>query len=221
MSGKKVLITLSDAEYFSLKKSSGNIVQQASGFFVMELANPLDRLLKAGYEVTFSSPGGRASTPDPNSESLAAFAGSFYGRQRENDLLERMKPNNDFNSPRRFADISDEECQNFKPTAAICHGPYACLSTKYRPKKGFAHKGYKITSWSDAEEKFMETAVFRGEVEKVASTLRENGADMGEDVMQSAGAITVERELVSGGNAMAAASLGDKFLETLGRSERK
>lgn len=113
MSGKKVLITLSDAEYFSLKKSSGNIVQQASGFFVMELANPLDRLLKAGYEVTFSSPGGRASTPDPNSESLAAFAGSFYGRQRENDLLERMKPNNDFNSPRRFADISDEECQNF------------------------------------------------------------------------------------------------------------
>lgn len=67
----------------------------------------------------------------------------------------------------------------------------------------------------------METAVFRGEVEKVASTLRENGADMGEDVMQSAGAITVERELVSGGNAMAAASLGDKFLETLGRSERK
>lgn len=110
---KKVLITLSDAEYFPLKKSSGNIVQQASGFFVMELAKPLDRLLKAGYEVTFSSPGGRASTPDPNSESLAAFAGNFYGCQRENDLLERMKPENDFNSPRRFADILDEECQKF------------------------------------------------------------------------------------------------------------
>lgn len=61
----------------------------------------------------------------------------------------------------------------------------------------------------------METAVFRGEVEKVESTLQENGADMGEGVMQSAGAITVDREVVSGGNAMAAASLGDKFLEML------
>ncbi|EKG11995.1 ThiJ/PfpI [Macrophomina phaseolina MS6] len=247
MVDKKVLIVVSDADSFPLKKSDGEVVQQPSGFFLMELAKPLDRLLNAGYEVTFASPEGREPTPDPNSESLLAFAGNFYERQRENELLERMKRENGFAAPRRFADISDDECRQYagvfipgghaplqdlgdnpelgrilshfhearKPTAAICHGPHAFLSTKYGPKKEFAYKGYKITSWSDAEEKFMETAMFRGEVEKVESKLRENGAEMVENASTKVGTITVDREVVSGANPMAAATLGDKFLEML------
>lgn len=103
-----------------------------------------------------------------------------------------------------------------KPTAALCHGPWAFLSTKVGPQKEFANKGYKMTAWSDVEEKFMEI-VFRGEFDKVESTLREEGADMQEGVGKSLmGYITVDHELVTGDNPMSANAIGDRFIEMMG-----
>lgn len=246
MSSPKFLIIMSDADSFPLHKKSGENVSQPSGFFLMELAKPLQKLLDPGYEITFASPKGRTPMPDPNSESLLAFAGNFYERQRENALLERMKKDNGFESPRPFHSISDEELKGFKgvfipgghaplsdlgrdpdlgrilkhfhdeqkPTATICHGPYALLSTEKTSQGEFAYKGYRITSWSDAEEKIMET-MWGGEVPKVESTLREAGAEMVEGVGEKFGRITVDRELVSGGNPMAANALGEQFLKML------
>lgn len=249
MASKKVLIVMSDAASFPLYNvgAEGKTVQQPSGYFLMELAKPLQGLLDAGFEVTFASPEGKEPTPDPLSLSLVAFAGNFYERTRETELIEKMKKENGFSRPRKFSEISDDELKGYagvfipgghaplsdlgdnpelgrilrhfhaehKPTAAICHGPYAFLSTKYAGDKQFAYKGYKITSWSDAEEKFMETAVFRGEVEKVASALSEEGAEMVEGVSTAMGSITVDREVVSGDNPMAADALGKKFIEMM------
>ncbi|EAW12406.1 type 1 glutamine amidotransferase domain-containing protein [Aspergillus clavatus NRRL 1] len=250
MSSKKILIVLSDAHSFPLKKTSGadagKTVEQPSGFFLMELAKPLQKILDAGYEVTFASPKGQEPAPDPNSESLLAFAGNFYERRRENELIERMKRENGFAKPRPFSTISDGELDSFagvfipgghaplkdlgadkelgrvlrhfheksKPTAAICHGPYAFLSTKQAGDGSFVYKGYKITCWSDAEEKVMET-LMGGEIEKVESRLRDEGAEMVEGVMEKIGSITVDRELVTGANPMAANVLGDQFLKML------
>lgn len=102
-----------------------------------------------------------------------------------------------------------------KNVAVICHGPYALLSTQVAPNSpGFAYKGYKITSWSDTEEKLVET-LKGGTIEKVESSLRAAGADMVEDVGTKIGKITVDREVVSGANPMAADALGDKFVEML------
>jgi len=250
MAEKKVLIIVSDAHSFPMKKTSGadagKTVDQPSGYFLMELAKPLGKLLNAGYEVTFASPEGQEPTPDPNSESLMAFAGNFYERQRENELIERMKKENGFSRPRKFSEISDQELEGFsgvfipgghapladlgdskelgrilehfhgkqKPTATICHGPYAFLSTRASSGGDFAYKGYRITSWSDLEEKFMET-MLGGEIEKVESALRNAGADMQEGVGEKVGYITVDREVISGGNPLAANPLGDKFLEMM------
>lgn len=245
---KKILVIVSDASSFPLYNTGndGKTISQDSGYFLMELAKPLQKFLDAGYEVTFASPEGKEPTPDPNSVSLMAFAGNFYERQRELDLIERMKKENGFNRPRKFSEISDEQLKNFggvfipgghaplsdlgdnpdlgrilshfhqnaKPTAALCHGPWAFLSTKYGPQKEFAYKGYKMTSWSDAEEKVMEM-YFRGEITKVEGTLREEGADMQEGLAKSMGSITVDRELITGDNPMAANAIGDKFLEML------
>jgi putative intracellular protease/amidase len=230
MAAKKILIVVSDASSFPLYNtgSDGKTVSQDSGYFLMELAKPLQKFLDAGYEVTFASPEGKEPTPDPLSVSLAAFAGNFYERQRELDLIERMKKENGFSRPRKFSEISDNELKNFggvfipgghaplsdlgdnadlgrilshfhqnaKPTAALCHGPWAFLSTKYGPQKEFAYKGYKLTSWSEG-------------------TLREEGADMQEGVAKSLGSITVDREVVTGDNPMSANAIGDKFLEML------
>jgi putative intracellular protease/amidase len=244
---KKVLIILSDADAFPLHNTGaeGRTVNQPTGFFLMELAKPLQKLLDAGFEVSFASPQGKEPKPDPNSESLLAFAGNYLERRRENELIERMKRENGFSHPLRFRDISDDQLRTFdgvfipgghapladlgedkdlarilrhfhvehKPTATICHGPYALLSTRLNPE-GFAYKGYKLTSWSDAEEKVMET-LLRGEIEKVESRLREAGADMQVGVGEKIGQITVDREVVSGGNPMAADALGNKFLQML------
>jgi putative intracellular protease/amidase len=248
MTPKKVLIVLSDAHSFPLYNtgSDGATVSQESGYFLMELAKPLQKILDAGYEVTFASPEGKEPQPDPLSVSLLAFAGNIYERQREQDLIERMKRENGFASPRKFADISDDELKGYagvfipgghapladlgdnpelgrillhfhqenKPTSALCHGPMAFLSTKYGPSKEFAYKGYKLTAWSDTEEKLMET-IFRGEIQKVAATLQENGADMQEGVAKSLGSITVDREVVTGDNPLSANAIGDKFLEMM------
>jgi putative intracellular protease/amidase len=243
---KKILIIMSDASSFPLYNTGtdGKTVSQASGYFLMELAKPLQKFLSAGCEVVFASPEGHEPTPDPLSVSLAAFAGNYYEQQRELDLIERMKKENGFSRPKKFGDISDDELKSYagvfipgghaplrdlgdnpelgrilshfhtqaKPTAALCHGPWAFLSTKVGPGGQFAYKGYKMTSWSDAEEAFMET-MMRGEIDKVESTLREEGADMQEGLAKSAGSITVDRELITGDNPMAANAIGDKFLE--------
>jgi putative intracellular protease/amidase len=247
---KKILIILSDAHAFPLKKTSGpdagEIVEQPSGFFLQELAKPLQKLLDAGHEVTFASPKGQEPTPDPSSESLLAYAGNFYERQREQDLIERMRRENGFSHPRPFSTISDNELATFagvfipgghaplqdlganaelgrilryfhqenKPTAAICHGPYALLSTKKAGDGSFVYDGYKITSWSDAEEKMMEL-LWRGEVEKVESALRDEGAVMVEGAPEKIGGTTLHRELVTGGNPLAANALGDRFLKMI------
>lgn len=248
MAPQKILIVLSDAHSFPLYNTGtdGKTVSQDSGYFLMELAKPLQKFLDAGYEVTFASPEGKEPKPDPNSVSLVAFAGNWYERKRELDLIERMKKENGFSSPRKFSSISDEELkgyggvfipgghaplsdlgdnpelgrilshfhQNAKPTAALCHGPWAFLSTKVGPQGEFAYKGYKLTSWSDAEEAMMET-MLRGEIDKVEGTLREEGADMQEGIAKSLGSITVDREVITGDNPMAANAIGDKFLEML------
>jgi hypothetical protein len=53
---KKVLIVLSDASSFPLYNtgSDGKTVSQDSGYFLMELAKPLQKMLDAGCEVTFA-----------------------------------------------------------------------------------------------------------------------------------------------------------------------
>ncbi|ODQ50013.1 ThiJ/PfpI family protein [Saitoella complicata NRRL Y-17804] len=243
----KVLIILSDAHSFPLHKSDGTTVDQPSGFFLMELAKPLAKILDAGYEVTFASPKGQTPQPDPLSTSLLAFAGNYLEKQRETALIDKMKTENNLNTPRPFSSLSDEELATYdgvfipgghaplsdlgadkelgrilthfhetqKPTASLCHGPYALLSTKVGPQGTFVYKGYKITSWSDTEEKFMET-MLGGEITKVESSLRDEGAEMVEGLAQSAlGRITVDRELISAANPMGADGLGDKFVEML------
>jgi putative intracellular protease/amidase len=249
MPPKKVLIILSDAHSISLKKTrgsnAGQTIEQPSGFFLQELAKPLQKLLDAGHHVTFASPKGHKPTADPNSESLLAYAGNFYERRREKELIAQMKLTNGFDHPRPFSSFSEDELATFagvfipgghapltdlgddpdlgrilryfnaenKPTAAICHGPYALLSTKAGGGE-FVYKGYKITCFSDAEEKVMEK-LLGGEIEKVESALKDQGAIMVEGAPEKIGGTTLHRELVTGGNPLAANALGDRFLRMI------
>lgn len=80
---------------------------------------------------------------------------------------------------------------------------------------GFAYEGYRITSWSDTEESLVETTK-DGEVpRKVESTLASQGAEMISSMGHKVGNITVDRELITGANPMAAGGLGEKFVQML------
>jgi putative intracellular protease/amidase len=250
MAPKKILIILSDANAFTFTKTqgkqSGQEVEKPTGYFLTEVAKPLKQLLDSGYEVTFASPHGKKSHPDPKSESILAFAGDFYERRVERELIERMKRDNGLDHPRSFKSINNAELDTFagvfipgghgpladlgadpelgrilkhfhsksKPTAALCHGPYAFLSTKYSGDKEFAYKGYKLTSWSDVEEHLVEK-LLAGEIKKTEGSLRDEGAVMVEGSREKVGYITVDKEVVSGGNPMAATTLGSHFVKML------
>lgn len=114
---EKILIILSDAQPNPFIETSGpdgaKIVKQPSGFHLQELAKPLQKLLDAGHEVTFASPKGREPKSDPNSETLNVFAGNFYERLREQDLVERMRRENGLSHPQPFSTIGDNELNTF------------------------------------------------------------------------------------------------------------
>jgi len=60
----------------------------------------------------------------------------------------------------------------------------------------------------------MET-MLGAEIPKVESALRAEGAEMVEGVAQKVGYITVDREVVSGANPMAANAMADKFIQMM------
>lgn len=96
--------------------------------------------------MTFATPLGKEPQPDPNSETLIAFAGNYL---------------------------------------------------------------------ESSQEKLMEM-VMRGEIVKVEETLlREADADIQPGLGGIPGAISVDREVVSGGNPLAANALGDEFLDMM------
>jgi len=243
-----ILIILSDASTFPVEKKDGSVAQEESGVFVAELAKPLEQLLDSGFDVTFASPAGKGPNLDPISTSLLAYLGNYWSKKKDFSLIEKMKNENNFSSPRPFASISDEELETFsgvfipgghapltdlgdnpelgrilwhfhkasKPTAALCHGPYALLSTIHSPgSPGFAYAGYKITSWSNAEEKVIET-MKGGTVPKVQDALTQAGAEFVSEVGHKvAGGITHDRELITASNPTGATTLGQEFLEAL------
>ena len=90
------------------------------------------------------------------------------------------------------------------------------MSTKVAPgSPGFAYRGYKLTSWSDAEERLVETMKGGQVPNKVETALRNGGAEMISGMSEKLGNIIVDREVVSGANPMAANALGIQFVEML------
>ncbi|KAI9015385.1 class I glutamine amidotransferase-like protein [Hyaloraphidium curvatum] len=107
--GKKILVVLSSSDHVTLEGGR----TEPTGFFMNELCTPLAKLLENGYTVEFANPKGTMPASDPTSMSLLWYLGSSAARDKHKDLIERMKHEANFSSPRRFADISDAELEGF------------------------------------------------------------------------------------------------------------
>lgn len=74
----KVLVVVSAADELTLRNGR----RETTGVYLSELTDPAGEMLKAGFELTFATPGGRVPTIDGASVSLMYFAGS-RGKRNE------------------------------------------------------------------------------------------------------------------------------------------
>jgi len=263
----KVLVVLSSAKALTLKDG----VQHATGFYMNELGVPLQALIKAGFEPVYVNPQGNQPAMDVSSDKPALFASAAeYNAVKE--LLKDPKlahpqklsaiaagdlnqyvgifvpgghaPMEDLWKDASLGKILNHFHSKNQPTALICHGPVALLSTLNKPeelgkaleashsasdkdtkktaaqkpvtsKELWTYQGYRMTVFSDAEEKPNEPTALGGYMKFYP-----------EDALRSAGGklqiapakkskVVQDRELITGQNPFSDKELAAAFLKAL------
>src|SRR6201992_2174116 len=80
----KVLIVMSGAHLLEMPDHK----VYATGYYLNELATPLDALIKAGYTPVFASPNGDAPTMDASSNNKMFFAGDDARRMHTLEFID-------------------------------------------------------------------------------------------------------------------------------------
>ena len=240
----KVLVVLSSAS--SLKLREGR--EHATGFYLNELGVPTHALVEAGYEVVVCDPLGNQPTMDAASDKASYFGGDEARHQQIRAFVDGLlkqrpmplasvaagdlaqyravfvpgghAPMMDLWNNAALGQILRSFHQTGRPTALICHGPVALLSTRQGGSEGsWPYAGYQMTVFSDAEEKPNEG---KGKL----------GGFMlfyPEDALRAAGGrlsvgppreshVVHDRELITGQNPFSDAELAKMLLEALGAS---
>jgi len=106
---KKILVILSGTDHVTLENGK----EQKTGYFLPELATPLLKLLERGYEAVFANPNGSWPVQDPISSLLIWYLGNYKQRDREREVIEKMKVESNFAHPKRFAELGEKELDDF------------------------------------------------------------------------------------------------------------
>jgi len=235
----KVLIVFSGMDYVSVQGGGTH----PTGYFFPELATPLKLLIKAGYEVTMANPNGQTIVMDKISDSPQWFK-TTEDYNEAKDLIQLFSDN--LKSPVKLSTLSNSDLKNFdgvflpgghapmedlykdkdlgrilkhfhknqKPTALICHAPVALLSAK--DSDGWIYSGYKMTVFSNAEEKQEEDA---GHLDGklnfyVADALISAGGIVSVAKPWSSNVVW-DKELITAQNPMSDLEFGKTFIEAL------
>lgn len=87
IASQKVLVVLSAASQIELQDGSHPEI----GFYLNELTVPLRKLMRAGYEPVFVTPGGAVPHLDPGSDDVKYFGGDRTSYQEHKDLLTKLQ----------------------------------------------------------------------------------------------------------------------------------
>lgn len=263
----KVLVVLSSAKALTLKDG----VQHATGFYMNELGVPLQALIKAGFEPVYVNPQGNQPVMDGNSDKPALFASAAeYSAVKE--LLKDPKlahpqklsaiaagdlnqyvgifvpgghaPMEDLWKDASLGKILRHFHSKNQPTALICHGPVALLSTLIKPeelgkaleashsasdkdtkktaaekpvtsKELWPYQGYRMTVFSDAEEKPNEPTALGGYMKFYPEdALRAAGGKL-QIAPAKKSKVVQDRELITGQNPFSDKELAAAFLKAL------
>lgn len=267
----KVLVVLSSEKALTLKDG----VQHATGFYMNELGVPLQALIKAGFEPVYVNPQGNQPVMDVGSDKPALFANTAeYNAVKE--LLKDPKlahpqklsaiaagdlnqyvgifvpgghaPMEDLWKDASLGKILRHFHSKNQPTALICHGPVALLSTLNKPaelgkaleashsasnndnkkdnkkdaaekpvtsKELWTYQGYRMTVFSDAEEKPNEPTALGGYMKFYPEdALRAAGGKL-QIAPAKKSKVVQDRELITGQNPFSDKELAAAFLKAL------
>ncbi len=234
----KVLIVLSSSDHLTLK--DGKL--HPTGYYLSELAIPLIKLLKMGFDVTYANPNGNTPSLDKGSDNLKYFKNPQEYALAKSVVSSQQK----MLHPRKLQTLQENELQTYdavfvpgghapmedllkdvemarilrhfhnskKPTALICHGPVALLST-YVKNQPWIYQGYRMTVFSTTEEKTAEQSLFKGLVKFYPqSALSQIGGIMGEATPWTEN-VVVDRELITGQNPTSTELFANRLIDSL------
>lgn len=200
----KVLVVMSGGHLLRLKDGS----EYATGYYLNELATPVAALVKAGYTPVFANPNGDTPSMDASSNDDKFFGGDKEKRMEALRLVDgfsglhhpmKLKdvvphtneyvavfvpgghaPMIDLTTDKDLGKILKSFHDRGLPTALICHGPMALLSTLPNAEKfnqallsgddsslptyaaGWPYAGYRVAIFSKAEEQQIEAPQLGG-----------------------------------------------------------
>ena len=235
----KILVVVSSADHLTLKDNKTH----PTGFFLNELGVPVKALADEFYEPVFASPSGKTPVMDEMSDNARYFDNEEQEHQKIKSFVEGLPsfkhprkleeiakedlsqyaaifvpgghaPMEDLWRQPALGKILGYFHKTGKPTALICHGPIALLSTmpnaaavvksvedksKAQPDN-WPYKGYRMTVFSDAEEKPNEPGRLGGFMKFYPEdALRAAGADVNVSAPKQPHMV-MDRELITGQN---------------------
>jgi putative intracellular protease/amidase len=225
-----VLIVVSAANHWTLNDGTSH----PTGYWAEELAQPHQIFAAAGWDITITTPGGVAPTPDRLSLGLAgglppktrAVAG--YLRQLDSALthpkvLANIDPSDydvviypgghgpmeDLAVDADSGRILTAVLESGRPLALLCHGPAATLAARHDDGT-WPFEGYRMTALSNAEERLNPFA--RKAPWLLQDRLVESGAIYCKGRLPLRPYLVVDRNLYTGQNPASSAMLAHKLV---------
>jgi putative intracellular protease/amidase len=253
----KVLVVMSGAHLLEMPDNK----VYATGYYLNELATPLRALIKAGYTPVFASPNGDAPTMDASSNQAMFFGNDnekrmetlrfvdgFEGLRHPLKLRDVVGQTQDYAAvfvPGGHAPmvdlVKDKDLgkillsfhETKRPTALICHGPMALLSTLPQTEKfdhalnagemaslpalakGWPYAGYKIAVFSKSEEQQIEQPQLGGRAPYYNDeALKAAGAQIQNAESWKPNAV-VDREVITGQQPFSDTAFADALIALL------
>ena len=260
MSKGTVLVVVSSASKFELK--FGKVA--SVGVYLNEFVVPTLAVLRAGYDVVIASPDGKPAVIDAQSRDASHFRNDELAFREALDFVEKdpraLKPQplkavidgglDKFAAvfvPGGHAPIIDlAQDANFgevlrffhakgKPTALLCHGPIALISSVPDAKTfhaaieagdvarakaaaaGWIYAGYEMTIFSNDEEKIAEVQLLHGQMKYyVGDALTAAGGIVTSNTKPFDPHVTRDRELITGQNPASDHGIAHALVKALG-----
>lgn len=256
----KVLVVLSSADTITLKGG----VKHKTGFFLNELGVPLHEIVAAGFTPVFADPLGNTPAMDKNSDSVGFFGGNEKEYKEIKAFVEGLTglkspeklssviaeglsdyagvfipgghaPMEDLSHDPDLGRVLRYFHEHNQPTALICHGPIALLSTLKNPDQfqrhliagnekqaskaagAWTYKGYKMTIFSTAEEESAEKTLLGAKVRFYPESALKAAGGQVEIAGPSQSQVVVDRELITGQNPNSDSALAKKFIAAMSK----
>jgi putative intracellular protease/amidase len=254
---QKVLVILSSANEVEIQDGK----KFKSGFYLDELVVPLRKIIAADFTPVFANPKGNAASFAPDSNSKMFFGGDDAARANAVEYVESIvelkhpktfadvikegtddyvgvfipgghAPLQDLGQDKDLGKILKAFHETGRPTAVLCHGPIALVSTVPDPDgfrramiagdfqaanavaSGWPYAGYRLTVFSSFEEAALEGMLGGRVLFHAADALAQAGAHV-DRVAAFHPNVIVDRELVSGQQPFSSHELGEVFVAKL------